>query len=119
MDHCFKLFFICGLFAGCEAGAQKEVQITIINNSTRAFDSISISTYGMSITFKQVLPNQKMDSLASITYTGSYEGAFLLKAFVKDSLIIGSTFGYFSSSAEINRGYSIEILPDLKLKQRL
>lgn len=116
-----KILLICLISAlsltNCKVKAQKTCSLSVLNKSNVKIDSIKITTYGLNTTFSNVLPKKKVEKNIDIQYAGEYEGSFLARIYVKDSIKSQMTFGYYSNSNEIRPSYHIEILDDFTIKE--
>lgn len=112
------IFLAFTSFSYCGNKGNKNVTITVFNNTVYYFDSIRITSYGAYAVINNVKPGEKVEKNFIITYEGTYEGDFLMKVFSKGSVKdTAFNFGYYPNSDYIKSRYGFEFYDDLKIKR--
>ena len=111
------LFFIL-IFAfssSCGKKDNKNVTISILNNTAYRIDSFRIDSYEVSTAGNEILSGKKVERTLRMTYSANYEGAFRLHVFSGTDTVYG--FGYFANAGDIKSGYNVELYNNFSLKQ--
>lgn len=116
------LFLFFGLlsFSYCGQKGNKNVTITIVNNTTYPVDSIRLSSYGVRTVLRDIQPGKKVETKFAMDYSDNMEGAFLMNVYPrnfskKDTFY---TFGYFRNARDIESDYTVELYGQFALQQK-
>lgn len=111
-------WLLLSLLTACNSKGAKQCAFTVINSTPYRLDSVRITSNGLNGLLTNLQPGEKTQKSFPMSYSGSYEGAFLASVFVKDSAVSRRTFGYFSNGGDIKADYTIEIGEGFTIKER-
>lgn len=111
------LLLFTTLFLACNNSTDKGHSMVVLNNSEKKIDSIKITSYHTKIFFKDLGPGTAEESIFEVNKSLAGSGAFFCEVFIKDSLILATSFGYYSDINSINSTYTLTIDKEFRLRE--